>query len=453
MGCRSCVPTGRAEIKPWAENALLAAKQDPTPKNDCDTRAYLLASPATMNQQPPTAVTGARLHALDNLRAILMWLGIVLHVVAIYGFEPSPIIWRDEKRTVLADLLMAAIHAFRMPAFFILAGFFAMLLAKSRGPGGLLRHRLARLALPFAVFWPFLWAASGLAALAFLNRIALGHWGLDMAVIANLPVPQGPNTMHLWFLWMLLWFCVATSVLLRLPRARFTPAASALAWLARQPWGFAVLALPLLAAGASYPRGFLVASGAFLPPWNEWLHNGLFFVFGLMLHGRQTELFAQFQRRWALCAAAGLLFYWGTGVVMHLHGPELLGAYFYHCAGWLWSFACIGMALKFLQPRHAVLGYLSDSAYWVYLLHFPLTILFGALLYQLPLPALLKIALNIAATTVICLGSYQLFVRHTWVSTLLNGKRHPQLTPALTMLQSMRRRQATADHHQHLEQK
>ncbi len=378
-----------------------------------------------MDAHPTPATTGPRLHALDNLRAILMWLGIVLHVTAIYGFEPSPIIWRDEQRSVMADVLMTSIHAFRMPAFFILAGFFAMLLAQSRGPSGLLRHRLARLALPFALFWPFLWVASGLAALAFLNRIALGQWGLDRTVIANLPVPQGPNTMHLWFLWMLLWFCGVTSALLCLPRAWFAPSASVLAWLARQPWGFAVLALPLLAAGASYPRGFLVPSGAFLPPWNEWLHNGLFFVFGLVLHGRQAELFAQFQRRWALCAAAGLLFYAGTVVVMHLHGPALLGAYSYHCAGWLWSFACIGLALKFLQSRHRVLGYLSDSAYWVYLVHFPLTILFGALLYQLPLPALLKIAINIAATTLVCVGSYQLFVRHTWVSKLLNGKRHP----------------------------
>jgi glucan biosynthesis protein C len=55
-----------------------------------------------------------------------------------------------------------------------------------------------------------------------------------------------------------------------------------------------------------------------------------------------------------------------------------------------------------------------------------LTIIFGALLYQMPLPVLLKIAINIAATTLVCVGSYQLLVRHTWVSMLLNGKRHPR---------------------------
>lgn len=32
--------------------------------------------------------------------------------------------------------------------------------------------------------------------------------------------------------------------------------------------------------------------------------------------------------------------------------------------------------------------------------------------------------INITATTLVCLGSYQLFVRHSWISVLLNGKRH-----------------------------
>ena len=58
---------------------------------------------------------------------------------------------------------------------------------------------------------------------------------------------------------------------------------------------------------------------------------------------------------------------------------------------------------------------------------------FGALLYGMPLPALVKIALNVAATTAVCLASYHLLVRFTAVSSLLNGKRHARRTPMSAM--------------------
>jgi len=232
-----------------------------------------------MGKHSPPADTGTRLHALDNLRALLMWLGIVLHVEAIYAVQRMPNAWRDDQRTLVADVVVSSIHAFRMPAFFILGGFFAALLVRSRGPDGLLRHRLMRLGLPFALFWPLLWLASGVAALFFMNLMVRDEWGLDTQVVPNLPILDSPNTIHLWFLWMLLWLCVATAVLWRLPRAWFAPIESALAWLARQPWGFVALALPLMLASAAYPRGVLAPAGAFLPEWNEWLYHGSFFVF------------------------------------------------------------------------------------------------------------------------------------------------------------------------------
>jgi glucan biosynthesis protein C len=367
-----------------------------------------------------------RLHALDNLRAIMMWLGIVLHAAAAYAVaDQTPIPWRDEQRSMVADLSMAFIHAFRMPVFFILAGYFAGMLGESRGAAGLLRHRAQRLALPYVVFWPILWVTSGLAAIAFLNRMAFGEWGLDPSAIPP-SLPQAPNTMHLWFLWLLFLFCVLTAFALRLPRRWFALPTEVLARLGASPWGFAVLALPLVLAGLGYPRGLLVPSGFFLPPWPEWLHNGLFFAFGLMLYGRQDTLFPLFKRRCWAYALAGVPFFLATGSMIERQGPGTAIALAYNCATWLWSFAAIGLALRFLDLRHAALGYLADSAYWVYLVHFPLTILFGALLFDQPMPAVAKMVLNIGATTLVCLATYQLFVRHTRISVLLNGKRHPR---------------------------
>ena len=58
----------------------------------------------------------------------MVWFGIVLHVAVIHMAGPSVLPWRDNKTTPAADLLVAFMHAFRMPVFFILAGFFVALL-------------------------------------------------------------------------------------------------------------------------------------------------------------------------------------------------------------------------------------------------------------------------------------------------------------------------------------
>ena len=42
------------------------------------------------------------------------------------------------------------IHIFRMPIFFVMAGFFAAMLYLRRGPGGLAQNRATRIVVPFA---------------------------------------------------------------------------------------------------------------------------------------------------------------------------------------------------------------------------------------------------------------------------------------------------------------
>jgi glucan biosynthesis protein C len=384
-----------------------------------------------------------RLHALDNLRALMMWLGIVIHGAAAYLARETPFPWRDEHRTQVADFSIIFIHAFRMPVFFILAGFFVALLLESRGPAGMATHRAKRLGLPFAVFWPPLLILSSFAAIAFLHLTMRGSWGFDPDLIQQFPdkpdmppIPRTPNTMHMWFLWMLLWFSLATALLARVvPTRVWQQPAAVLRRIAAAWWAPLVFALPLIATDASYPKGFMFPSGSFVPPLAEWAHHALFFVVGLAMHGARDELFAIYQRRWAGFAIAGFVTFMLAGGAYDRQNAIMFTTC-YSITTWLWSFACLGLALKFMASRSAGLAYLSESSYWVYLVHFPLTIAFGVVLYGLDLPGLVKMILNIAGTTVVCLATYHWFVRFTWVSVLLNGKRHERrpspaaLTPA-----------------------
>ena len=378
-----------------------------------------------------------RLHALDNLRALMMWLGIVLHVAINHLTVDSPLPWRDPKTSPVADMLLLFIHSFRMPVFFVLAGFFVALLVERRGAGGMLKNRGLRLALPFAVFWPPLFALTTVLAMVYIHLTVRGVPGIDTALTpARQPGGSPFNTMHLWFLYQLFWFSVLAWAGVRLQR--FVPArlrdavARGFALLAERRWGFAVLALPLALAGSFYPSGIATESGSFLPPLGEWVQSGLFFVFGWYLHRGQEHLLGLFAARCKGHALAGLPFFVATVALLGgLHGagphrlphPEFWIAFAYNATSWLWSLALIGGFVRYVSRQNAVLRYLSESSYWVYLVHMLGTIGFGILLFNAPFGALAKMGLNIAATSLVALASYQLLVRYTPIGTLLNGRR------------------------------
>ncbi|MBU1358691.1 MAG: acyltransferase, partial [Gammaproteobacteria bacterium] len=141
------------------------------------------------------------------------------------------------------------------------------------------------------------------------------------------------------------------------------------------------------------------------------------------LYGRRAAFFEEFQRRWMINAVLGAICMAASIAVGRMQGPALLAAYLYLCLGWLWGFAVIGAALRFMPAPSAALGYVADSAYWVYLVHLPVTIFFGFILYGMPWSPKLKIVINIACTSLVCLGSYALLVRYTWIGLLLNGRR------------------------------
>ena len=88
-----------------------------------------------------------RRHDLDALRAFAMLLGIALHAAIPYapGF---PWALRDSQSSELFALLFMAIHGFRMPLFFLISGFFTVMVWRQKGMRALLRQRFTRILLP-----------------------------------------------------------------------------------------------------------------------------------------------------------------------------------------------------------------------------------------------------------------------------------------------------------------
>ena len=50
---------------------------------------------------------------------------------------------------------------------------------------------------------------------------------------------------------------------------------------------------------------------------------------------------------------------------------KLAFAFCYALAIWCWSFAVIGIAMRFLAHANDRVRYIADASYWIYLVHLP----------------------------------------------------------------------------------
>lgn len=126
--------------------------------------------------------------ALDAARASMMLVGVFLHILL---FSKRAI----ENRSVFEDYVISGVyftfHTFRLPAFFVLAGFFACLLIEKRGLSGFLRNRATRLGLVLVLVAP-------------LIVVATLHVSGRTQAVADFEGVVRAGFLHLWFIYYLL---------------------------------------------------------------------------------------------------------------------------------------------------------------------------------------------------------------------------------------------------------
>jgi peptidoglycan/LPS O-acetylase OafA/YrhL len=167
-------------------------------------------------------------------------------------------------------------------------------------------------------------------------------------------------------------------------------------------------------------------------------HYAIFFGFGALMYGVPGAA-ERLGRSWWLQLPLALLLAppalalalqtpWGRELASDEDARRLaanLGQVLY---AWLMIFGLLGLFQALLRREQPVVRYVSDSSYWLYLVHVPLVIAGQALLSGLKLPALVKLGLLLAAATAILLASYRFLVRYTWIGRLLNGPRTRERT-------------------------
>lgn len=368
-----------------------------------------------------------RLHGLDALRAGALGLGILLH--SLLPFVPGmPWLISDSDSTPAAAVVTDWIHLFRMVLFMALAGYFGRMVVQRRGSRRFLKDRAMRIGLPVLAFWPLAVLPLGLLA-------ALGAAMRGQEIAPPQPTPGTPGILllftpgHLWFL-VVLMQCVLISLAVRALTVRLLGREPA-GQLARRigdglssPAGVFLAAVPylvcLLLQGTV--MGGIHEPATILPSLTALTAYLGAFAVGWFLHARTGSL-DRIGLTWRVHLAAAVMATIAGWIIEPGQLPLGVHAAMTALAGWTWTFALIGMSARFLHRESPAMRYLADASYWSYLMHLPVLVAIQIFLADLTWPILIKLVFTWTITALVLLGSYEGFVRSTWIGKWLNGHR------------------------------
>jgi glucan biosynthesis protein C len=361
---------------------------------------------------------GGRLHALDALRGHMMLLGVVLHAGLCYGAGPVDAVWplRDAAASTPLAVLVSLITTFRMPAFFLVAGFFFQMLIDRRGLASAARDRFFRVIPPLILFLP----------LAIFFCGSAFHWSITRLPSDN---PARLNfswfqLYHLWFLYFLSMYYLMFGAIAYV----FSRMGLSFAFLRNLPlWAAPLLWGVLLGILAQTSVPFkLDASVGLIPNPVRLAFFALFFSFGQWLYLKKHDLHKLPGFVWLFLALSIVALVAGVvSISLFSHTHETLSFLETSLLGAALFLLCMFIVSAYLRwggTASAGKLYLAKASFWIYLVHLPLVLWFFVFLDQFSINIYLKFVLNIVATTFVCLVSYRLFVKETWIGLLLEGR-------------------------------
>lgn len=379
------------------------------------------------DQQP------SRLLYLDNLRAFAMIVGVFFHAALAY----SPMaysLWpsANPEQHWAFDLFAWASHLFRMPLFFLLAGFFTALLLAKQGWKTFFNNRMYRIALPLLLFLPLLTVLVG-----FVVQFGIGYVEQKPPFLQFIqsflsqaePTAMPLSTMHLWFLYHLLFLYLLTWCGKTLISERL------MLWLLQLPVNLLLLLLILAAIPALFAVSVPFPAPEWIFPalWALWFY-GLFFALGLAIFQKPALLQQMDPHRlfYVLIGGISYGFYYAcfpTSLLPETQPQGLLKfclTVFEAISAVLWTIATLLYARRWFNFSHRFLRYLSQVSYWVYLVHLPLLFFLQFLLTDLSLPLLVKFLLSSVGTIALCLLSFHLLVSWNGLAKMVGGRQQQQ---------------------------
>lgn len=412
-------------------------------------------------EQSSITSKATRFHSLDAYRAFAMLGGVLIHSAMGYtGIEIK--LWpvANPDGHISFTLLIFLMHAFRLQAFFLMAGFFAALLRHRRGTSNFIRNRLRKIVVPFllccATVVPltqaiFVWGfdSRGYPPKQVMGQVEfqlVGYHGPVTDFFATGRFLHDFCLFHLWFLWYLIWIYaiwLAGILLFRLARRAISrPAILASSdkpteapGIIRTCWPIRI-SLPVLLA---FPTMLLMKPMLLWQvdsPYQFWpepiilAYYFLFFTVGLHLY-RWRESMPELTTDYKLWLVAAL-FLAPIMLWLQTKGPTSESDYqptlkpiaiaVYSIFSWTMVLGLLGWFERYLNKPRALIRYLAQSSYWQYLMHLPVLVLVQLQLSALPWPNGLKFLAVSLVTYALMFVSYEFLIRDSWLGRAIFGR-------------------------------
>ena len=297
-----------------------------------------------------------------------------------------------------------------MPVFFILSGFLSAVVISRRSTIYWADHRFKRVALPLFIFWiPIALVLPQIFGYGFKGQFP-GADGIKAEIFFN------PN--HLWFLIHLLLFVGIVGIIRLISSTTatiFRPDIFKASWAMFKRFFVGVIYLPVPLAI------IIILFFVLIPTGGELIANiagtSIYFFLGYGLFSNMS-LFNRMKSYWVYYVIFALLAF-----AAYLWLISELGAYdpkneedaplwgvvllLKAACAILFSYGFIGLSeAKFGSDSHTW-RWLSDSAYWIYLVHLPIVTIITFAMFSISIPVEIKFILSIVMTSVIGVVTYK----------------------------------------------
>lgn len=370
-----------------------------------------------------------RLYSIDTLRALAMFLGIVLHSSLTYkaGRQFNSWIIDPQYNSWFFDWLCLFINSFRMQLFFLLAGFFGALSIRKKSVREFLVSRGRRLLLPLIVAVVTILPLT-LASFNYYMYLEAGVADPDAELIKFFkgfrPVGQAGGLMHLWFIYYLVLYTIVLA-----GAAAILPKIKSGEWFNGRVgfWTYTAIVTILVAL---ISQGYeskvpTIWTGVKIPP-VQFFYYGLFFVAGMFLESNR-DLITKMEKVYIPFLSIGTLLSLAHVILINMDIPYTpFWSATYKCTfateSVLLSIGLIGLFNAKFNKVFALSELMAGSAYWVYLVHLPIVLFLNLVLIDSIVPGFLRPWLVMTITTAVAMATYLLFVRNKWLGKFLEGK-------------------------------